>query len=54
MSVTKPKRVAVASFALEANVFNPIQRRLEDFCVLIGSEYAANQRQVFLPFWLIL
>lgn len=46
MSALPQRRVvAVLSFALEANVFNPVPRRLKDFQVLFGEDYAANERQ---------
>eukprot|EP00439_Symbiodinium_sp_Y106_P080991 s344_g19.t2 len=37
--------VAILSFALESNVFNPTPRRLSDFQVLHGEEYERNDRQ---------
>ena len=37
--------VAILSFALESNVFNPAPRRLSDFQVLHGEAYEQDERQ---------
>lgn len=44
-SPRKRRTIAVLSFALEANVFNPVPRRLRDFQVLRGHDYSSNERQ---------
>ena len=39
------QRVAILSFALESNVFNPKPRKLTDFQLLLGDDYEGDERQ---------